>query len=53
MKKINHIDSIKRPIITEKATILQSLNISKIRLEEEEATSKFTLSNVLNQIKLF
>ncbi len=34
----------------EKAAILQSLNISKIRLEEEEATSKFTLNNVLNQI---
>ena len=39
-----------RKIETEKAAILQSLNISKIRLEEEEATSKFTLSNVLNQI---
>jgi len=32
------------------AAFLQSLNISKIRLEEEEATSKFTLNNVLNQI---
>jgi len=39
-----------RKIETEKAAILQSLNISKIRLEEEEATSKFTLNNVLNQI---
>ena len=39
-----------RTIETEKAAILQSLNISKIRLEEEEATSKFTLNNVLNQI---
>ena len=35
-----------RKIETEKAAILQSLNISKIRLEEEEATSKFTLNNV-------
>ena len=34
----------------EKAATLQSLNISKIRLEEEEATSKITLNNVLNQI---
>ncbi len=40
-----------RKIETEKAAILQSLNISKIRLEEEEATSKFTLNNILNQIK--
>ena len=39
-----------RKIETEKAVILQSLNISKIRLEEEETTSKFTLNNVLNQI---
>ncbi len=39
-----------RKVETEKAAILQSLNISKIRLEEEEATSKFTLNNVLNQI---
>ena len=39
-----------RKIEIEKAAILQSLNISKIRLEEEEATSKFTLNNVLNQI---
>ena len=39
-----------RKIETEKAAILQSLNISKIRLEEEEGTSKFTLNNVLNQI---
>ncbi len=39
-----------RTIETNKAATLQSLNISKIRLEEEEATSKFTLNNVLNQI---
>ena len=39
-----------RTIETEKAATLQSLNISKIRLEEEEATSKFTLNNILNQI---
>ena len=26
MKKINHIDSIRQPIITEKATILSELN---------------------------
>ena len=39
-----------RSIETEKAATLQSLNISKIRLEEEEATSKFTLNNILNQI---
>ena len=39
-----------RTIEAEKATTLQSLNISKIRLEEEEATSKITLNNVLNQI---
>ena len=39
-----------RSIETEKGATLQSLNISKIRLEEEEATSKFTLNNILNQI---
>ncbi len=39
-----------RTIETEKAATLQSLNISKIRLEEEEATSKLTLKNILNQI---
>ena len=39
-----------RTIETEKAATLQSLNISKIRLEEEEATSKFTLNNILSQI---
>ncbi len=39
-----------RTIETEKAATLQSLNISKIRLEEEEATSKITFNNVLNQI---
>ena len=39
-----------RTIEAEKAATLQSLNISKIRLEEEEATSKITLNNVLNQI---
>ncbi len=39
-----------RTIETETLATLQSLNISKIRLEEEEATSKITLNNVLNQI---
>ena len=37
-------------IETEKLTILQSLNIEKIRLEEEKSSAKTTLNNTLNQI---
>ncbi len=35
---------------TKKITVLQSLNISKIRLEEEKSSAKTTLNNTLNQI---
>ncbi len=33
-----------------KITVLQSLNITKIRLEEEKSSAKTTLNNTLNQI---
>ena len=35
---------------TKKITVLQSLNITKIRLEEEKSSAKTTLNNILNQI---
>ncbi len=35
---------------TKKITVLQSLNIKKIRLEEEKSSAKTTLNNTLNQI---
>ena len=35
---------------TKKITLLQSLNITKIRLEEEKSSAKTTLNNTLNQI---
>ncbi len=35
---------------TKKITVLQSLNIMKIRLEEEKSSAKTTLDNTLNQI---
>ncbi len=35
---------------TKKITALQSLNITKIRLEEEKSSAKTTLNNTLNQI---
>ena len=35
MKKINYIDSIKNPIITEKATILTELNKSVFKVHEK------------------
>ena len=35
---------------TKKITVLQSLNITKIRLEEEKSSAKSTLNNTLNQI---
>ena len=35
---------------TKKITFLQSLNITKIRLEEEKSSAKTTLNNTLNQI---
>ena len=35
---------------TKKITVLQSLNITKIILEEEKSSSKTTLNNTLNQI---
>jgi len=35
---------------TEKIIVLQSLNITKIRLEEEKSSAKTTLNNTLNQI---
>ena len=34
MKKINHIDSIRQPIITEKATILSELNKTVFKVHD-------------------
>ena len=46
---LNKLPGLKN-IETEKLTILQSLNIEKIRLEEEKSSAKTTLNNTLNQI---
>ena len=40
MKKINHIDSIKNPIITEKATILSEQNKTIFKVQKEEINEK-------------
>ena len=39
-----------KKIEAEKATFLQSLNINKIRLEEEKSSANKTLDNIFNQI---
>jgi ribosomal protein L23 len=36
MKKINHIDSIRHPIITEKATILSEQNKTVFKVHEKQ-----------------
>ena len=38
MKKINHIDSIRNPIITEKATILSEYNKTVFNMYRERYT---------------
>ena len=47
MKKINHIDSIRHPIITEKATILSEQNktVFKVHGKANKKTIKKILKN--------
>ena len=51
MKKINYIDSIKNPIITEKATILSELNKSVFKVHEK-ANKKTIKKNIEKVIKV-
>ena len=46
---LNELPEFKK-LETKKITVLQSLNIAKIRLEEEKSSAKTTLNNTLNQI---
>ena len=46
---LNDLPELKN-LETKKITVLQSLNITKIRLEEEKSSAKTTLNNTLNQI---
>ena len=46
---LNELPEFKK-LETKKITVLQSLNITKIRLEEEISSAKTTLNNTLNQI---
>ena len=50
--KLNILEKIPvlRRFELEKAAILQSLNITKIKLEEEQASAKVALNNIINQI---
>ena len=51
MKKINYIDSIRNPIITEKATILSEQNKTVFKVHEK--ASKTTIKKILrNSLKL-
>ena len=45
MKKINHIDSIRNPIITEKATILSEQNKTVFKVHEK-ANKKVIKKNI-------
>ena len=49
MKKINYIDSIRSPIITEKATILSEQNktVFKVHQKADKKLSKKILKNYL------
>ena len=49
MKKINHIDSIRHPIITEKATILSEQNktVFKVHAKANKITIKKNIENYL------
>ena len=50
--KLNILNEIPilRNIEAEKAAILQSLNITKIKLEEEQTSAKIALNNIISQI---
>ena len=51
MKKINYIDSIRNPIITEKATILSELNKTVFKVHEK-ATKKTIKKNIEKLFKV-
>ena len=51
MKKVNYIDSIKNPIITEKATILTELNKSVFKVHEK-ANKKTIKKNIEKLFKV-
>ena len=48
MKKINHIDSIRNPIITEKATILSEQNKTVFKVHER--ANKKTIKNNIEKL---
>ena len=50
MKKINYIDSIRHPIITEKATILSEQN--KTVFKVHESANKKTIKNTIPKLLL-
>ena len=51
MKKINHIDSIRNPIITEKATILSEQNKTVFKVHEK-ANKKIIKKNIEKLFKV-
>ena len=51
MKKINHIDSIRHPIITEKATVLSELNKTVFKVHEK-ANKKTIKKNIEKLFKV-
>jgi large subunit ribosomal protein L23 len=51
MKKINHIDSIRHPIITEKATILSEQNKTVFKVHEK-ANKKIIKKNIEKLFKV-
>ena len=51
MKKINHIDSIRNPIITEKATILSEQNKTVFKVHEK-ANKKVIKKNIEKLFKV-
>ena len=51
MKKINHIDSIRNPIVTEKATILSDQNKTVFKVHEK-ANKKIIKKNIEKLFKV-
>ena len=52
MKKINHIDAIRSPIITEKATILSEQNKTVFKVHAKANKKNIQLLKFLGQIIL-
>ena len=52
MKKINHIDAIRSPIITEKATILSEQNKTVFKVHAKANKKNIQLLKFLSQIIL-